>query len=541
MAPLKPPLYVPVRTPTVLALVCCAAAGQASGDGTHDPAVTATVYVHGFDPEGASHQGIYGDDLFEPLLDELAGLVSLPTINEPGGAFLPNVVAATTYYGDTPPAYYTPEDIAEIDAVTAQWGGGIPRYALIVAKYARYVMDRSGAQQVNFASASMGSFVTRWLIENDSDGLAAEGKIARWLTLEGVVCGNWAASHDELVWLWDVFGTPTIDVYQMDYGWVEANLHSPRTEADNLYYSEILVGQTGSTDDSALGGALTGVMLLYGDFQPNDGVVSLYDTYFHTMTEQSRFMGRPPTMSYNHVNHYELVDFQGAWAQIATFITERRRVTITMTRVQVTDIHEPDLPFWDWTPAEIVVQSRVYSPEVLARWGISDPLSERHIDGASSPIREYFNNGEEQFLSHIIFDDFVLATETSLEIDLWAEEIDFDVRYGVTEPLGGDYEDLGAGSITVPITQPGAYVFSAADWNCDIAVGVFDYPFLTLCHPPDVNRDGTADLGDYATLADCLLGPGGALLSECGCSDLDDDGDVDLRDFAAFQVLFIAP
>lgn len=444
---------------------------------SQDPRTTITVFVPGFDPGGASHQGVFGDDVAEQLLDDIAGLVGLPTINVPANASLPNVVTSTKYYGDTAPSYYSAQDQADLDSVTAQWGGGVPRYALIVAKYARFAMERAGAEQVNFVSGSFGSFVMRWLIEKDSDGLASEGKIARWLSYEGLVSGSWVATKDELVDLWELFNTPPIDVAQMDYGWIDANLNSPRTEGDSPFYSSILIGQNASTSDSANEGALTAAMLAWGEFQPNDGVQGVNDSRFSTMTPFSLFHGRMPTVSYFHVNHYELEMHEAAWANAVMFLTGHRRVTVTMTRAKVYDMHEPDEFPWDWTPAEILFESRVYSPEVASRWGIVDPLSSRHLDGASTPIKRFESNGEQQFFTHVLFDDFILETETNLDIQLWSEEIDSDIRYGVVEPLGDSYDDLGGGWINVPITSPGTYMFAAGDWECDLTVSIFDYPF----------------------------------------------------------------
>jgi hypothetical protein len=517
------------RTLALLAGLFCFA-NAAWGGGTHDPNRTATIYVHGFDPDGASQGGVYGHDVLDPLLDDIADLEGLPTINQPGGITKPNVIAATTYYGDTPPPYYTAQDIADIAAVTAQWGGGIPRYALIVAKYAKRLMELSGAQQVNFVSASMGSFVTRWLIEKNVEGLAADGRIARWLSLEGVISGNWAASRNELTFLWDLFGTPTIDVDQMDYGWIEQYLHAPRWEADNPLLASILIGQTASTSDTANEGALTAAMLLFGEFQPNDGVQGVYDAYFQSVTAPSRYLGLSPTLTHHHVNHYELADHQGAWAQAVCFITQKRRVTVTLIRAQVTDIHEPDLPLWDWTPAEIVFQSRVYSPLAASRWGIVDPLSSRHRVGASSPIVDYDFNGQEHVLDQVIFDDLVLDTETQLDLELWAEEIDWDVRYGVTEPLvPPSYDDLGGNWITVPITGPGTFFVDAPDWNADLAVEVFDYPFQSLGPLGDINGDGSVDVNDFLQ----MLGAWGACPDppEPCPADLDNDGSVGITDF----------
>src|SRR5205814_2368669 len=103
-----------------------------------------------------------GGNVHEPVAEAVAAFAGLPILGDADGAPPPNVVAGTTYYGDTPPPYYSAADLAEIDQVTAQWGGGVPRYALIVAKYARHVLEISGARQVNFVSVSFGSLIVRW-------------------------------------------------------------------------------------------------------------------------------------------------------------------------------------------------------------------------------------------------------------------------------------------------------------------------------------------------------------------------------------------
>src|SRR6185436_3040213 len=118
----------------------------------------------------------------------------------------------------------------EVEGVTSEWGGGVPRYAAIVARYARHVMEESGATQVNFVSASFGSLIVRWLIEKDVGGLAGEGRIARWLSAEGLLAGNWAASQDDLVGILDAVEPQPIDVEHMSYDWVATHLHSPRGE-----------------------------------------------------------------------------------------------------------------------------------------------------------------------------------------------------------------------------------------------------------------------------------------------------------------------
>src|SRR5262245_61771330 len=117
---------------------------SAPAHASHDPARTATIVVGGFEQDGSQQSGVFGDVKVDTLLDDIAALVSLPTSNDPANLDLPNVVTATQYYGDQAPAYYDAQDLADLAQVTAVWGGGVPRYALIVAKFARWLMERSG-------------------------------------------------------------------------------------------------------------------------------------------------------------------------------------------------------------------------------------------------------------------------------------------------------------------------------------------------------------------------------------------------------------
>lgn len=451
-----------------------------------DPARTATVYVQGFERTGADRQGTFGEDLGDPLLEEIANLAGLPVAD--GTATLrPNAVGMTSYYGDTPPAWYTAADRARLEQVSAQWGGGVPRYAQIIADYARDLMRRTGAERVNFVSASFGSLIVRWLIEKDMDGLASGGRIARWLSVEGVLAGNWAASRDRLVGYVEAVDPLPVDVAHMDYDWVDANLHRPRTQADDPAYAGILVGQMVSTDDEYNRGALSSLMRSFGEWQPNDGVQALADACFQDFTARSRLLGRVPTLGYFRNDHFAIQQARGAWAQIATFLTQRRRVTVTMTSARVSDLKEPDQWYWDWRPAEVVFESRVYSPAVATRWGITDAISVREKEGGVAPIRRYSSKGETQAFTHVLFDDFVLDEEEQLQLVLRAEEVDYDWRYGVFETTQQpSYDDLGSGTLVVSTRQPGTYQVQAGLWSGTIEVSVFDYPFATPVSVPGV-------------------------------------------------------
>ena len=224
----------------------------------HNPNNTVTVYVHGFSGHGAGKTGkVYGADEYESFMNDIPTFLGLPTINNPKDENKTNVFAATGYYGDTPPSYYTKQDIEDVKKVTEEFGGGIPRYALILAKYSRHLMQRTGAKQVNYVSGSMGALVTRYLIEKNLEGLAGKKKIARWLTLEGVVNGNYAASNNDLLKIVKLFEQPNIDVDHMSSEWIENNLATGRKIATSPYYKDILIGHETSTKDDLKEHALT--------------------------------------------------------------------------------------------------------------------------------------------------------------------------------------------------------------------------------------------------------------------------------------------
>ncbi|MGH7730772.1 MAG: FlgD immunoglobulin-like domain containing protein [Candidatus Eiseniibacteriota bacterium] len=479
--------------PLALACVLIAAPAPARAAGAgHDPNRTATILVHGFELTGADRHGVFGEDMPAALAESVATLASLPVARGPAGPLPINVVAGTTYYGDAAPSYYTAANRAELDRITAEWGGGVPRYAFIVARHARQVLERSGASQVNIVSASFGSLITRWLIEKDVGGLAGEGRIARWLTVEGLVAGNWVASHDDLVDLLSVVAPEPIDVLHMSYGWIEAHLHAPRGIAESPLYAGILVGQVGSTDDSGNQAALRTAMLVYDEYMPNDGVQALPDAGFAGVAAGSRFAGRTPTQAVFHTDHLGIRSVRAAWAEAATFITASRRVTVTMTRARVANLREPQYPFWNWTPAEVLFESRVFSPAAAARWAITEPLSARVKEGAAAPLRRYRTSGETQELQHVLFDDLVLGEETELRLELRATEVDYDPRYGVFEAYQAPYhDDLGGGTISVSTLGPGSYAFGVPDWSCEITVETFDYPFAPLVSVPGPGPVGT--------------------------------------------------
>ena len=144
----------------------------------------------------------------------------------------------------------------------------------------------------------------------------------------------------------------------------------------------------------------------------------------------------------------------------STFLTQRRRVTVTMTSATVANLHEPELPFWDWRPGEIVFESRVTSPAVERRWGVREPLCVHLESGGAAPLRRFGRDGETQAFESVVFDDFVLPEETALDLALRAYDVDFDPHYGVYETVSQPYlDDLGGGTLAVSTLAPGTYTF----------------------------------------------------------------------------------
>ncbi|RUM68082.1 MAG: hypothetical protein DSZ05_01645 [Sulfurospirillum sp.] len=421
-----------------------------------------TVYIHGYDDKGTGYTNTYGYDAYDPMLNRLVALTGFDTLQTYDPSDFTDVITITPYYGQKAPDYYTQKDRDEIKAVTDQYGGGIPRYALIVAKYARHVMEKTGAEHINFISASMGSLIARWIIEKDVEHLASQKKILRWKSLEGVIRGNKLASNSSLVKYADSIQKQPIDVAQMSYQWIEHNLHRPRSEAASSYYKDITLSEVTSTKP---GDPFDWLMLT----TPNDGYQAVSDTYFASVLPQARHNGMMPVHTFFHQTHLGLKKDDGAWANVATFLLPHKRVRITLRSAKVHDIHE--YTYFLNKNAEIVFESRVFSPIVAEKWSISDAISERVYDSGALPIHKYRKNGETKTFQQLLYDDYVLKDETALKLTMAAYEVDWSLKYGIHEP--GSRDSMGRATITLPLAN-GTYRIEAEDWSGTIDVEVLE-------------------------------------------------------------------
>lgn len=469
------------RAPLSAFLFLCAARAGAQGHG--DPDRTVTIVFPGFSDAGATTTGTFGEDVYDDLLGNIAGLVGAATILEPDGRFQPDLVTMCNFYGDQAPSYYSAADLAELDAVTQQFGGGVPRYALIMAKFTEHVLQRTGADHANLAGASFGALVSRYMVQHDLEGLTSGGRIVRWQTLEGVTNGNWEASNGVLFWLWQQFAVPSIDVEHMRYPWVEANLNAPRDRMTSALLGDVLVGHTTSTRDTATAGALSAALILFGEFDCNDGVIVGFDSAFTAADPPAMYRGRPPTRSWHPADHYTLEFYRGGWASVAAFMTGDTRFTARLVKLRLRSLPEGG-PFSGF-PAEVVVDTVVTSPQAVARWGITEAMSARDFTGGCAPLHEV-QRDQWQTVDQVVYDDFVVPGEAALDLAVFARELDWDTRYGVFE-LSGGVADIGGGGASLPI----------ADGLVQIATPAFDLLIETTVQKYPMGRalwlEGVAD------------------------------------------------
>lgn len=420
---------------------------------------TITIYIHGYSKSGYNQQGVYGNINHDIVIDNLAEFTNLPTMQNYDENST-HILAVTPYYGNQAPEYYTEQDLADIEAVTKTYGGGIPRYATIIAKFAKHVMKESGADQLNIVSASMGSLVTRWLIEKDIEQLASQKKIKKWLSIEGVIRGNYAASNSILMELVDPIEKQHIDTKHMDYEWINKNLEG--TSASHPNYKDIQMGFISSTHDKD--GALDTLLAINGQLQPNDGVQLLKDTKFSTTPNHT------PTYTHFYQDHLGIKDDKGAWAGVATFLSSKKRVKITLLSAQASDLHEHIN--WLNKKAEIVFESEVSSSKVYEHFGIDESISERIVAGGALNLIKYKNENESKIVGQVIFNDFVLEDENELSVKITGYELDKYAIYGVREPsFKSSKASLGTVELNIPLENATIEVFGQ-DWSGVVKVEV---------------------------------------------------------------------
>lgn len=429
-----------------------------------NPETAVTVFVHGFDEGGWERTGVFGDDSWDGVLDNLILFCGLPTMMEDPSA--PNQVASTTFYGDTPPDYYTQDDLDELDAITEEFGGGVPRYALIAAKYIRHVMERSGAESVNVIGASFGALVSRYMLAHDMENLASDAVVDRWLIYVGSLAGNFAASNIWLVEYYEaIFGDLGPDIDHMNYEWVSENIWPDPWESGNPLLGGIIKFHFMGSDHSGTFGALT---LLSGGLG-NDSTTLHRDGRFRYLEPPARFSGiYEPTSSYYFAIHHELSEHVGVDVSTAWALLGPRRVKIDIKDVYIPCITEPAGEY----PGEVVFQARFYSPCAYEAWGVDRAIDSRSMHDNNVEIYEW-NSGEEKTINETIFYGPVSIDETYLFVNYSAVEVDWWPIKGIIDNFTQENDVLVSNVAEVPLVS-GEYMLPDTDVRLTIEVTVED-------------------------------------------------------------------
>lgn len=430
------------------------------------PENTATVFVHGFNVQGTSISGTVGADYNLGYAMNFAVAAGLPTaLSDPTA---PNQVAATTYYGNQYPNYYTADDIAEVNAA----GEGVPRYALISAKYARHVMERSGATQVSLVGVSFGALVTRYIIEKNLEQLASSYRISRWIGVEGVVAGNYAATYGGIVtqFFFDQYfdGVP-IDLEHMKYGWVRGNLNDPYYSSSSRWLASFPTHFWLGAHDDLLGDDGTRFVTDMSG-KANDGLVLMEDGVLRNLPANLLYEGRVPTESVLHANHFGLTSNPGFQVGLAAQLLGRTRATVTLSEVEV--LREFD--GGNLGNGEYVFGVQVFSP-LAGELGVTVPVQDLRAEDRSLPFAR-LSVGSRYVLNQVWYDDIVLPGETQLRLQSNVHEIDGDVVYQVTEVGGKVHQPLANAQTFVDITKNGTYPIATDDWRGTVKVEVHQYP-----------------------------------------------------------------
>lgn len=417
----------------------------------YNPNTTIVIYIHGFSMDGWQDTGVYGDDEANDEVNQMAALLGAPTWQTNPNA--PNQVAGCSYYGDTPPSWYSAADIAQ-DAATPF---SVPKYTLRVAKYVQHVISRSpGTTGVTLVGASFGGEISRYIIENNVMGLSGSQMICRWIPIVGVVRGNWAATNAP-DWLAELVGADSPDIDDMAYGWVDGHISAHNTLNSTLM-APIIITQYVATNDPD--GYLT---LLTND--PNDSVNMVTDEYFSGYTNSAALHQatdgtlQMPGMAYQSTYHQGIADAQGMWAGAMAAATNNQRVTITLTRFKA----KTSMDLLDG--GDYCFRFNVTSPRAATLWGITSPLQNMIYSDGVSPIVIARRN-ETRYPNKVMFDQIVPVGEAQLGLSAQVKEIDwYPTYYDMYEP-GPASTDMG--TLTANVSATGGSVITLSNTKVEM-------------------------------------------------------------------------
>ncbi len=417
-----------------------------------DNDTTITVEVHGFNPVdgGEWEETVYGE------VDDAGGMgrsirLFAPAVpdweDEPTAT---NQMVGVEYYGAIPAEWLSVEDIEEIEANDWRTDRVLHRYALIVAKFINRHMADVGATDVNIFCHSMGCHVTRYMIENDIEGVASSGVIARWSTATGVLAGARLArlfdnpfvrDAAELLWMNTADFVHMNPDYVTDHSAVwDHQLHA----ANNPLFEDMLIHHLVATDPTLQEtfDILPLLDLSNPDDEPNDGLVYTWDELFWEQDESVRHVTPTgervlPTASYQTVDHFEIKDTLPTGILHAAGLYHRRKVWIIARTLTLRDDLEQDsivdVLNQGSAPADISFRARVsYDPYVTEVFGQPGFVHEQAPEDRSTPLTTLFE-GQSIRLDWTVYEGPVFDAMTTVSLDFELLEMDWYPRFGVSE------------------------------------------------------------------------------------------------------------
>jgi hypothetical protein len=471
----------------------CGSIPPTSGEKDYVNDTTISVWVHGFynkSPEemaGDTYGKVKGCDGVLELVPSFG--VQRPCGDTPEGSQAPNQFTAVEYYGGVPASWLTPEDIAEIEEFPYSGGPlGLQRYGLIVAKFIRHKLAVSGATHVNIACHSMGCLISRYLIENNVENLAAENRIVRWYTNNGVLAGARLArlfDNPSVQAGADALGLELSDFILMNPDYVQDTAcwwDHKLQEGNNPLLAGVIIHHSCATDPKIA--EAFGIQLLdlnNPDNEPNDGIQYTFDEFFHVQHDDAAYVTPagdvlPSSHTYGHFDHMTLPETDGSGVLAAATLFHGRRVEIRLALLQLLDDREADNIFdseHGTAPAEISWNVKVrYNPYVAQTFGKDVVVHEDLPEYRSAPL---FKQQEGQILlpDLVLFQGPVLDEMTALHLDLELLEMDWYPRFGVGEWVFDQDQGLASYKGSVPLVD-GPITFESEYAKVKLEVRVFE-------------------------------------------------------------------
>ncbi len=454
----------------------CASHPAFSGEKDYSNETTITVWLHGFSNKGNAdlEQTVYGATRScSGILDMMRqNGIDRPCGDTPAGASSPQGFFKIEYYGAIPDPIYTNDEIEEIEQYPYDGPETLHRYGLIVAKYLRHKLEETGATHINLTCHSMGCYVTRYVIENNLENLAAENRFVRWFTSAGVIAGARLARLygnpvvQGIGGLLGVVGLQLADFIIMhpDIAMDEVAAWDHKLyEANSPYFGGMLIHH-GCATDPRIEEAL-GIQLLDIDnptHEPNDGIMYTFDEFFHDQPEALAFKtpsGQTvrPTHTTFYIDHMNYPDTEGAGLLATAGLFHDRKVRITLDEVHLfSDRENHSLGDGEngVAPAEISFESSVrFNPYIQETFGKNVVVHESKVEHRAPDLYIHPDGVEVQAPGLVIFEGPVFDAMTQLTLSMKLLEVDFYERYNVNEWRFDPHEELVSFSGQVPLTD----------------------------------------------------------------------------------------